>query len=95
MSDIEELRQVVFSVKEPTHQSIYEAIIENFQGSSVYFRKLRRRFKDRNLEIYHAYNGSNMREVCMKFDLCKQQVLNIVNEESAKAQNDWVSVLKK
>lgn len=60
---------------------------KNYGGSPIYIQKSEN-YGDRNAEIYQAFNGRNMRELCKTYDLCYQQVYKIIKNERKKRQGD-------
>lgn len=73
-------------------QSILNSVWKLFSGCPVYITKFREMsIEERNERIYNEFNGRNIRELAIKYDLSYSRTCRVINAEIDKRQNDVFS----
>ena len=56
-------------------------LFKEFGGSSIYFPTEKTIYKEvRNREIINLYNGMNMRELCLKYQISENYIKKIIKQ---------------
>lgn len=81
---VEELVEAIDKVLDSPEQSVEVArsVVRHFGGMQIYWPKYEKAFKEIDeAAIYRMYDGTNMREVCRKFNITSPQIYTILQRQ--------------